>query len=225
MLFRGLFLFILASGPLSCQVLRLGVDGGEPFGNVFLPGRYAGHFGAADYTSKPVKYTLGPSGEFGSANLSVEASALYQRFHYSDSGFSVTTNLTTFSAKTTGNAWSFPILLKWRPLRRHPVYFVGGPVMRHLSGLLQVADQTLHFGPADRPTTSSTSSPAELRKRWYPGLALGGGCNFDFSNIRISPEIRYTRWTANVAEDGANRILQFPPSRLELLIAITYKIF
>ena len=222
-------LFILAPGILSCQELRLGVQGGAPFGDFFQQGGYRGHFGSADYTSKPVPYTVGPTAEFGSAYLSVVASALYQRFHYSFAGESVTSSLTIFSSKTTGNAWSFPILLKWRPLRSRPMYLLGGPVIRHLSGLHQIEHDRLGVGIAEHSTTIDTASPADLRKRWYPGLELGGGYNFRFSKFRISPEIRYTRWTANIAGDRdifrLLRPLQFPANRIELLVGVTYRIF
>lgn len=220
-------LFVLSAGTLLCQV-RLGIQGGEPFGDFLLPGTAANHFGFADYTSKPVGYTVGVTGEFGLPHrLSLEASALYQPFHYSFSGINVAVP-TKFSANTTGNAWSFPILLKWHPVRRSPAYFSGGPVLRHLGGLSQrINSETFDF-PPDRRTTS-TSNPDDLRKRWYPGLALGGGWDLQFSKVRISPEIRYTRWTANIADDRDllqfRRPLQFPPNRIELLVGITYRVF
>lgn len=224
---RPLCLFILAGSIVLPQEIRIGVQGGERFGDFFLQGGYRGHFGIADYTSKPVPYTLGPIGEIGLPfRLSFESSALYQRFHYSYSGRSVSGIITNFAAKTTGDAWSFPAHLKWRPLRRHPVFFVGGPVMRHLSGLHQVVNYRKSGLVIPDPIgTSSTTDPTDLRKRWYPGLELGGGWHFQFSRVLISPEIRYTRWTANAAEDRVNRILQFPPNQIGLLVGITYKVF
>ena len=112
LLVRHLSYFILSAGALRCQEVRLGAQGGVPFGNFFLPGSAGGHFGRSDYTSGPVKTTLGPTAELGLPyRLRLEVSALYQRFHYSYSGLAVGTgNLVNFAAKTTGNAWSFPCL-------------------------------------------------------------------------------------------------------------------
>jgi hypothetical protein len=226
---RHVCVLVLTAGALLSQELRLGVQGGVPFGDFFLQGGYRGHFGVADYTSKPVGYTLGPTAELGSQYLSVAASALYQRFHYSAAGDSVTSNLTLFSAKTTGNAWSFPILLKWRPIRRSPGFVLGGPVIRHLANLQQVVDYEMFVPGVPIFRRETTSNPQDLKKKWYPGWELGGGWNFQFSKVRISPEIRYIRWTANVSDDrdlfSLRRPLQFPPNRIELLVGITYRAF
>jgi len=59
------------------------------------------------------------------------------------------------TGRLPGNAWSFPILLKWRAERRSPVYFIGGPVVRHLGGLFEVINMVYCI-----PTWTTLQVPA-----------------------------------------------------------------
>jgi hypothetical protein len=222
-------LLVLAAGTIYCQELHLGVQGGVPFGDFFSPALIGGlNEGFVSYNSKPVPYTVGPIAEVQvSSRFGIEAGVLYQRFHYSYSGQLINTfspGLSNVWSKTTGNAWSFPLLLTMRPLRRYQLYFDAGPVIRNLRGLDQVVDFESLEGPFITKTVrTETSNPPDLHKRWYPGLEVSGGWHFQLSQIRISPEVRYARWTANIAE--GRRPLQFPANRVEVLVGITYGIF
>jgi hypothetical protein len=79
-------------------------------------------------------------------------------------------------------------------------YSLGGPITTKTAGI-------------------ETSNPPDLRKRWYPGIEVSAGWRFQFSPIDVSPEIRYTRWTANSADGQLP--LQFPANRIEVLVGIT----
>ncbi len=182
------------------------------------------------YNSKPVPYTVGPIAEVQlSHRFGSEGSVLYQRCHYTYWGQLINTfspGVANVWSKTTSNAWSFPILVNWHPLRRHPLYFGTGPVIRNLRGLDQVVDYESTYslgGPITTKTAGiETSNPPDLRKRWYPGLEVSAGWHFQFSVTYVSPEIRYTRWTANIAE--GQRPLQFPANRIEVLVGINHRI-
>src|SRR5574341_2200798 len=110
--------------------------------------------------------------------LGIELDALYKRLNYrSDSGG-------VRVRRTTANSWEFPLLLKSRfgaGLARP--YVAVGASFNHLSGLTQIGS-----------FLSGTERPAELQNRFRSGFVIGGGLELHAPLIRISPEIRYTRW-------------------------------
>ena len=227
-MFYRLALLILTTRALYCADVSLGVQGGGPLGDFFRPGEVGGlNEGLIVYTSKSVPYTVGPTVEVHRLHsFGLEASFLYQRFHYSYSGFfigSFSPGVTNVASKTTGNAWSLPILLTYRPVLRLPIFFGAGPVVRNLQGLDQNVEYESTYslgGPLITKTQRTESgNPADLRKRWYPGVEFAAGWDFKLSKLRISPEIRYTRWTANIADRSSLQPpLQFPSNRIELVL-------
>ena len=221
-------LCLCAAPPLAAQTFTVGLKGGVPFTDFFHDSKTIGRgYGLLYYTSKPVRYTIGPAVEFPlTYRFSLEASALYQRFHYSSAGDDLTYGQ-KFAAKTTGNAWSFPLLLKLRPKISHvPFYIAAGPVIRHLGGLHQFRTETIPTGLPPSPALTQRRDipdPPELGKRWYPGVSTAGGLNWKLSRVMVSPELRYTRWTANIATDrfASVRPLRFPANQFDLLLGLS----
>ena len=70
--------------------------------------------------------------------------------------------------------------------------------------------QTVTTSPID------TGSPSELRKRFYPGLWAGAGLEAPIGRVRLLPEFRYTRWTANIAQAGG--LLRFASNQAEIMV-------
>jgi opacity protein-like surface antigen len=136
------------------------------------------------------RYIVGPTIElrlpFG---FGAEVDALYRHFSYNS-----TANLidVVSTLRTTGNDWEFPILLKKR-FAAGPVHpFVdAGVSFNKISGLSQSLS-TLAF--PNLRTTTSNSSPAELKNDFTAGFTMGGGLEIRLLLLRITPEIRYTRW-------------------------------
>jgi hypothetical protein len=229
---RHFGLLVHAAGTIYCQELQIGVQGGVPFGDFFSPDLTGGlNEGFFYYNSKPVPYIVGP---IASVQLPhrfvVEVGVLYQRFHYTYWGQfinSFSPGVTGVWSKTTGNAWSVPLLLEWNPLRRYPFFFGAGPVIRNLRGLDQVVDYESTFSLGGLVMTKTarieTSNPPDIRKRWYPGVEVSAGWRFQASRVRVSHEIRYTRWTANTA--AGQLPLQFPANRIEVMVGFTYGTF
>lgn len=82
-------------------------------------------------------YAIGPSAEvFLPWRLSVEADALYRRFHQDISeGLIVSTGGVLFGERASAgaNGWWFPLLLKYSPIRHEPSFFLSaGATLRHL---------------------------------------------------------------------------------------------
>jgi hypothetical protein len=222
---RVLLFLCFCLAPIAAQHLTIGVKGGIPLSDFYRDSMEGGHFFAGSDTSKPVRYTVGPTVEVALPfHLSVETSALYQRFHYSSTGtpLNLFVSLRDFTAKTTGNAWSFEPLLKFRPDGSHLPWVAAGPVVRHLGGLHQWVNETIQTLPSGAFSFQrrEVSDPRDFSKRWYPGVAFAGGFDIKMRRARVSPELRYTRWTANTASDGVR--LRFPGNQFDLLLGVGF---
>lgn len=216
------FAVLLASEVALSEPLHFGLKGGLPFGEFFAAGgdgnRLCGCF--TNFTSKPVRYTVGPSLELpGPFHIAFEFDALYKRFHYDVAGAVGFVPRTEFAGRTTGNSWEFPLLIKYRPMRR--VYIAGGPVIRYLRGLHQIRNEVVREFNGDlRIQRIEAAELRELRKRWFPGVAAGAGFDLPAAFLRVSPELRYTRWTANAS--GGYPPLQFEGNQVELLFGVSF---
>lgn len=141
-------------------------------------------------TATTHRYIVGPSLELRlPGGFGVEVDALYRRFNY-NSSFNLVDVFT--NNQTTGNAWEFPLLVKYRfatPLIKP--YIDAGLAFDTLSGLKQTVVSTLS---PNRQTTTTTSNPSELKNSTTAGFVIGFGADIHALVLHISPEIRYTRW-------------------------------
>ena len=119
----------------------------------------------------------------------VDFDALYRRLNYNAS-FNLVDVFT--NNRTTGNAWEFPLLAKYRfPTPLIKPYIDAGVAFDTLSGLKQTVVSTI---APNRQTTSTTSNPRELSNSNTTGFVIGFGADIKAIVLHISPEIRYTRW-------------------------------
>ena len=165
------------------------------------------------FTATTNRYVIGPTAElrlpFG---FGVEVDALYRHFSYNGSS-------TGGGSTTTGGAWEFPLLAKYRlkllPLV-HP-FVDGGVAWDKLSGLTQTVTQVVS-GAAG---TSSTSNPAELNTDVTAGFVFGGGVELKIMRLRIAPELRYTRWN-DAHFVASNGLLHSNLNQGEFLVGLTF---
>ncbi len=176
-------LLIFSSGAVFAQPLSFGLKGGLPMTN-FID-TVSGSYSTVDSVTN--RYIVGPTAElrlpFG---LGVEIDALYRHFNYHSS-----TSLVAISTlRATGSDWEFPLLLKKRfgvgPI--HP-FIDAGVNFNKVSGLSRTVT-TLVFPNV----TTSNSASSELKNDFTAGFTLGGGVEFHLLLLKITPEIRYTRW-------------------------------
>lgn len=208
---KSVLLLFLGAVSAFPQSVGFGVKGGVPFTD-FIDAVSRGTF---NYTSKTQRYIVGPTIElrlpFG---LSIEADALYRRFSYN--GFIGGTAGTTTMA-TSGNAWEFPLLAKYRfkaPVARP--FIAGGIAWDTLTGLKQdVRNAIASTG------VISSSRPAELDQKTTTGFVMGIGLDVKAIFIHISPEIRYTRWGAKHFFDP-NGGINSNQNQAEFLIGLTF---
>jgi opacity protein-like surface antigen len=194
----------MAAGPLG-----FGLKAGVPFTDF----TNAVSNGAFDYTSKTQRYIVGPTVELRlPGGFGIEVDALYRRFSYNGSitGAGITSS-------TSGNAWEFPILAKYRfptPIARP--FIAGGVAWDSLQGL----KQDVRTGLANAGITS-TDTPAELQKKTTTGFVLGFGVDVHAIFVHISPEIRYTRWGSEhfLSPNGGFHSSQ---NQAEFLVGITF---
>jgi len=177
--------------------------------------------GFFSYSSKTKYYTLGPAIELQlPLEFAFEADALYSRLSYDTFRFGSSSFifqgkefLNDFSdfTGTKFERWEFPILLKWRYRNRRVRPFVdGGISLDHTSGMDGRITRILHdsFGPSPVIITRemfNSPVPAGLSTRNRKGGVLGGGIEFRaVGPVRLTPELRYTRW-------ASSQLVPFPP--------------
>jgi hypothetical protein len=167
---------------------------GHPFEDIFSNRVSA----TSVYTPASGHYTIGPMIELHLPfRASVELDVLYRPAKYKISGVS----LGTLSELTAGE-WRIPVLAKYRvrPGLVSP-FLAGGVCWQRFSGVKNTADQV----------QSSTS-----------GGVAAGGLEGKLTLIRLSGEIRYTRWGAATFRNVVSGIRQSNLNQMELLVGISF---
>jgi hypothetical protein len=186
--------FFLAAAAALPQSLSFGVKAGVPATDLVKSETW--QFGR--YSPESGRYIIGPVIElrlpFG---FGVEFNALYRpvkyRVHY---------NPFAEPGEASGGAWQFPLLAKYRfggPFVSP--YLSGGFAFNRLSGLKELGD---------------------LREATVPGFVVAAGLEGRLPFIRLAPELRYTRWTADNLENRGGGFGVSNRNQLEALIGITF---
>ena len=191
--------------------MSLGIKGGVPITDALNSAKGV----SSSYFTNTKRYLVGPTVEFHfPARFSIEVDALYKRvgYQYEASGPTVT-------ATTVANTWEFPLMGKFEilpgPVR--PFIDFGGSV-RHLSGIRQIR-QTISGVTLNQV---EINNPAEFNKRNDFGLVFGGGIAFKMGRVRISPEVRYTRWGGENFRDPVNSLLRTNRNQGDFMLGITF---
>ena len=99
----------------------------------------------------------------------------------------------------------------------------GGYTLRHIGPVRArgVTTEVSIIPIAQTVTTQiDTTDPPELKDRNFSGLTVGGGMELGRGRLRLLPEFRYTRWTANIS--GAGGLLRFAPNQAEVLVGVLF---
>ena len=183
---RTLWLSLLLAGAAGAGPLSVGIRAGIPLTD-FFENVDNGNFVLQSTTHR---YIVGPTVELRlPLGFSVQVDALYRRLNY-NSTFNLADIVT--NNRTTGNAWEFPLLVKYRlsaPLIKP--YVNAGLAFDTLSGVKQTVLSTIS---PNQQTTSTITNPAELSNNTTKGFVIGFGAEIKAIVLHISPEIRYTRW-------------------------------
>jgi opacity protein-like surface antigen len=208
---RPLLLLLFGAVSAFPQSITFGLKGGMHFTDF----TNAVSRGSLNFSDNTRPYIVGPTFElrlpFG---LGIEIDALYRRFNYNQYINGVAG---TDFVSTSGNAWEFPVLGKYRfkaPVARP--YIVGGVAWDTLSGLTQNVQRAV-------ASTGVISSPrpAELNEKTTIGYVVGAGLDVKVLFLHVSPEIRFTRWGAKHFLDP-NGGLSSNQNQTEFLVGITF---
>jgi hypothetical protein len=207
-----LSLFLCAAAfTAAAQPISVGVKAGVPINDALD----ALHGNQSAYATQTHRYVVGPTVQLNLPfRFSVEVDALYRRLGYQFDQFGGPGSPTTTS--TVANAWEFPVLGKYAifggPLRP---FVDAGANFRHISGVDQV-----------RTTLSAINVPVnpapEFRKATDAGFVFGGGLEVKLGFLRITPELRYTRWGSENFTDPVAALLHTNKNQGDFLLGLTF---
>lgn len=188
-----------------------GVKVGVPITDAFDAAQGAN----ASYFTNTKRYIVGGTLEVHlPARFSVEVDGLYKRV-----GYQYDARNPFVYSKTVANSWEFPLLGKFEILPGPVRPFVdAGVSIRHLSGIRQVR-QTVADATFNRVEINNA---AEFNKRNDIGFAFGFGVAFKLGAVRISPELRYTRWGGENLRDPVNSLLRTNRNQGDFLLGLTF---
>ncbi|MEO8129581.1 MAG: hypothetical protein ABI822_20950 [Bryobacteraceae bacterium] len=193
--------------PCLCQTLSIGAKGGV---------RASGELEGSG-TSESKRYLIGPALEVKLPfRFAVEVDALYSRFGLRSSD-AIFGNI--FNQSWRADSWEFPVLAKFEPVR--PIFFEGGYVPRSLRG-------STHFDSILADLSGNRTRQIFDQKTDYDvshGIVMGGGVDLPLGPLRLSPEVRYTRWLNRAFDNSGSRgfFLQSSQNRVEILVTIWSK--
>ena len=193
---------------LHAQRISVGAEAGVPVTGSFDTGFiYRGSF---DPTT--TRYVVGPAAAVSLGNrFAAELSALYQPFSFGQS----TIIGTPASWKTSGSLWQFPLLLKYRILEGPITPFVtAGPSLQLVTNI------TERFITVTDPTP--VVSHPQPDRRAVAGFTAGAGLGFSLGRLHISPEVRYTRWSAENFNFTQTNHVGTNLNQVQLLVAFMF---
>jgi opacity protein-like surface antigen len=194
---KAILLLLFGSTALFAQPFSFGFKAGVPVTD-FLSATSNLQGAVSAGTSR---YILGPEAElrlpFG---IGVEFDILYRHFDYSAGPVSA-----------SASSWEFPLLAR-KLLLSGPVrpFADAGVTFSKLTGLSQ-AIQTLAVATGAKQNDSPR------------GFTLGGGVELHFLNLRVAPELRYTRWGSQALDfilPGGS--LSANQNQAEFLVGVTF---
>ncbi len=181
---------VTAASPATGGAFSFGVEAGAPLTEFFQDTMR----GTLIENSTTHRYVIGGKAELRlPAGFGLEFDVLFRHFEY-NAAIEVIDSLphrvmprlvTGYELqRTTGNAWEFPILAKYRFAKPFlKPYIDGGVAFDTLSALNQTFD-----------TIVNPNSPEQLKNRTTAGFVVGLGAEIHARLVHITPEIRYTHW-------------------------------
>ncbi len=163
---KQIAIFFFLSSAAIAQPIGFGLKGGVPVTDAFSDRTITGVDSRTRFFSDSKGFIVGPMLELRLPfGVGVEVDALYRRTNLSSETTILPSRVTSNS--TDERSWEFPILAKYR--------FYSGLVRPYVEA-----------GPSFRNTSVSGLSGK--------GFTFGGGVEVKALIIRLSPELRYTRW-------------------------------
>ena len=155
------------------------------------------------------RYTVGGSIEVKlPLRFSVEGDVLYQSFSFRSGLYGSTGSVLTAFSDVDSKQFEFPILAKYR--------FSGG-VVRPYVGAGASFRRLSDIGRLTNFVTG-TNTGNDLGT----GFVAEGGVQFKLLFLKVSPELRFTRWGVNNFQDGFGNLIRANRNQGEFLLGISF---
>jgi hypothetical protein len=155
--------------------------------------------------------------------FAIEADALYRRFGYSTSQTDIAGDF--YATRVRANSWQFPVLLKYHlPFPGVRPYVLAGGAAEHATGTTRIS-AILISNPYD-PNFTKTYQQYSIEDNYatHYGLVFGGGVEFAAHHLRLSPEIRYVRWTDPLfSNESHGQYLLVPQNEVRVLLGVSFR--
>lgn len=200
-----------AAVSVAAQPVSFGVKAGVPITDALDAARG----NQAAYVSHTHRYTVGPTVQLNFPfRFSVEVDALYKRLGYDYNQFGGPGSPTVTA--TTANSWEFPVLGKWAVFPGPVRPFVDfGANFRHISGVSQIRT-------AAGAVNVQVSPVPEFDQDSDIGATFGAGIEFKAGWLRLTPELRYTRWGSENFRDPIAGLLRTNKNQGDFLLGLTF---
>ncbi len=223
-------LLFLGAPAFSQHFMEAGVKIGVPVSDSFETGSFS--FLATGFhsgSSATRRYVVGAGVVVRLTHyLGAESDILYRRLGYDIWSSSPTIPVVSQHAWTTANSWEFPLLGIYRPPRLLHLTprISAGVSFRAVSGAATATEcvpQSAQYASLC-VTTAPQSVPEDerLRARSAFGGTFGAAVETRAGPIRLTPEIRYTRWRADTGSGGPLFDLRSNPSQIDFLLGVSF---
>lgn len=187
-------LFAVCSVANAASPLSIGIKGGVALTDAYSDDTYTLTNVTYRNYSDTKDFIIGGFAELRLPfGIGAEADALYRPLHYT----TVTSTLLSSTASGYNSTWEFPIVAKYR---------LPFPIVKPY----------VEAGPSFRSTTNNT------RYLSNHGFALGAGVEVKAILVRISPEIRFTRWGSDGTPTAGSAPAYSNPNQVEFLVGLSF---
>ena len=163
---------------------------------------------------KMKKYIVGPQFELRlPAGFAIELDALYTNFRI-DTPLNTATSL--LGSSFDADSWEFPLMLKKKFGGADAVaasvrpFVTAGASFRRLTDVDDIGRFLLGRSLSDSADKTAT------------GFVVGGGVEIRALFLRISPEVRFTRWGTENFREGVANILRTNRNQGQLLVGFSF---
>jgi hypothetical protein len=207
-------LFVFAAASLA-QPIGVGLKVGLPLTEAFDTATGP----SSSYTSDTKRYIIGPQIELRlPAGFAIELDALYTKLKFNSVGGVAGS---VVNAATDADSWEFPLLLKKKfgganaGVAAVRPFVATGAAFRRLTSVRQVRNFITG-------SPQQTSNPTELQDRNATGFVIGGGVEIRALFLRISPEVRFTRWGTSNFREGISNLLETNRNQGQFLVGFHF---
>jgi hypothetical protein len=204
---RLLVLCVAVAGAAHAQLIGAGIKVGAPLTEAKVA------FNPANAFESDATYIVGPQFELRlPAGFAIELDALYTNLKLKPASIAATAvGLNVFDA----DSWEFPVLGKKKFGSGALRPFVGvGASFRRLTNIKNIGNFIVG--------NDASTNPDDYEGRNSTGFVIGAGLEIRALFIRLTPEIRFTRWGTKSLGEGVRNVFNLNDNQGQVLIGISF---